>query len=850
MQLLMNTVLTGALIAGGWLGMACARAQSSVTLAEGPTRTTMSVSQSGDLRTYELTSTAELRDNKPAEKRITFSEAKGHARLRTGNVLFDGLYAMAVHEALQNSVAQIKDGAYGKGQPVELEAWQTGEFWTYVWTRDLAYSVHLALAGFDSRRTVNSLLFKTSVLKSSVAGGFTNQIIQDTGSGGSYPVSSDRIVWALGAGETLKYLDGAERENFLKRVYPILCDTIEQDRRLVFDPADGLYRGEQSFLDWREQTYPGWTRDNVLPIAMSKALSVNAADYFLLKTTAGYSSLLGRKTDASRYAAWAGNLKASINEHFFDPEAGLYSTCLLSDGVYDIRVHRYDLLGESLAILFGVADQARAETILKNYPVGSHGPPVVWPQERTVPVYHNQAIWPFVTAYWTKAARQANNPDAVNLGVRSLERLAAFNLSNMENFDFVTGQAEVKGKALNGPVINSRRQLWSVAGYLATMQDVVFGLETSWDGIRFRPFITAEMRNETFPNSDQIELRDFAWQNTRNQVRVHLPPAHSQARGVCAVQRVELNGKNIGDEFATADSLQPANQWDIYLQDPKESQDAAPLRMVDVSNDRALFGPVQPTWDDAQQAGITVQDGRLALHYHHDDAANVLFNIYRDGQLCARGIRQTRWTDPLSADYRDTVHYYAVEAVDSQSGNASHLSPPRCYGTEDQLKVIPARDMQNRGGTLIAGHHFENWGKPGDQLLTRSFKVNRSGHYVIRAEFANGSGPVNTGITCAVKKLEIRKAGCKEALACGYLVMPQSGDWKRWDMSSPVSVSFKAGEEYSICISEDEYSRNMSYLKNNERYTSGPGGGEGSYNHVNIAALHLFQMQSLRVPSL
>ena len=49
---------------------------------------------------------------------------------------------------LQNSVSQIKDGAYGNGAPFKLEAYQTGEFWTYVWTRDLSYSVNLALAWF------------------------------------------------------------------------------------------------------------------------------------------------------------------------------------------------------------------------------------------------------------------------------------------------------------------------------------------------------------------------------------------------------------------------------------------------------------------------------------------------------------------------------------------------------------------------------------------------------------------------------------------------------------------------------------------------------------------------------
>ena len=839
----MNTVLTGALIAGAGLGMVCAMAQNSATLAEDGAQATLSVIEPGDFRTYELTSTAELRDNKPADHRIVFSEPQGHPRVRTGNALFDGLYALALHEALLDCVGQIQDGAYGRGQPLQLDAFQTGEFWTYVWTRDLAYSVHLALAGFDPQRAVNSLLFKASTLKPSVTGGFTNQIVQDTGSGGSYPVSSDRVVWALGAAETLQHLDGAGRDNFLKKIYPVLRDTIEQDRRLVFDPGDGLYRGEQSFLDWREQSYPGWTRDNVLPIAMSKALSVNAAQYYLLTSTAGYARRLGRDADASRYAVWAGNLKASINARFFDPEAGLYGSYLLSDGVFETRVHRYDLLGESLAILLGIADPSQAEDIVKHYPVGPHGPPVVWPEERTVPIYHNQAIWPFVTAYWTKAARKSNNPEAVNLGLRSLEELAAFNLSNMENFDFVTGRAEVKGRALNGPVINSRRQLWSVAGYLAAMQDVLFGLETSWDSIRFRPYLTAEMRNGAFAKSDQIELLDFACRNTRHQVRVHLPPARSGAHGVCPVERVELNGKSIGGAFATAASLQHTNQWDIYLQAPKPRHDGSQLRTVDVTNDRALFGPVQPTWDDARQGGVTVENRRLVLHYRHDDGSNVNFNIYRDGQLCAKGVRQTQWADPLSGDYRDAVHYYTVEAVDRQSGNASHLSPPRCHREADQEEVIPARDMRNRGGTLVGGHHFENWGQPGDELRTGNFKVRRGGRYVVRAEFANGSGPVNTGITCAVKKLEISQAGRREALASGYLVMPQSGDWSRWDLSSPVCVNLKAGEEYAICIREDEYSRNMSCLKSNERYTAGLGGGDRSYNYVNIAALHLLPMQ-------
>ena len=832
-----------------WLGASCLliylgsgmMASGGESLVVGSNRATMTSSQNGDLRNYTLTSTAELRGD-ATNHRAEFSDAPDHARLRTGNVMFDGLYALAVHEAVLNSVARIKDPAYDHDQPIAVNVYQTGELWPYVWTRDVSYSVYLALAQFDPQRAVNSLLFKTSMVKPSVIGGYRHQIMQDTGSGGSYPDSSDRVVWALGAVETLKFLAEAERERFLKQIYPILHDTIEQDRRLVFDPTDGLYRGEQSFLDWREQTYPGWTKDNVLAIAMSKALSVNVADYFLLKKASAYAGRMGLKADEIRYTEWAAELKESINRHFFDPDAGLYSTYLLSDGVNEIRVQRYDLLGESLAILCGVADPAQVEAILKSYPVGSHGPPVVWPQEPTVPIYHNQAIWPFVTAFWIKAARQADEPAAVNAGIRSLEQLAALNLSNMENYDFVSGKAEVKGRRLNGPVVNSRRQLWSVAGYLSMVQDIVFGLETSWDGIRFHPFITAKLRNETFADTDQIELHNFVYQGTTNDVRVHLPPKSAAGEGVCVVSRIELNGRKVGDSFVTRTELHSSNQWDIYLTPPQSSWPAESLREVDMNNEHSLFGPVQPVWDESQNGGINVQDGKLVLHYLPGGATNVVFNIYRDGRLCAASVRKTSWTDADSADYKQRVHYYAVSAVDTVSGNVSHLTPPRCHLEKDQERVIRAANMKNHGGRLVATDHFADWGKPEDTLLAGPFKVERGGYYAIRVRFSNGAGPVSTGITCAVKQLEVCRAGDGKVLVSGHVVMPQSGDWNRWDLSSPIIADLASGERYVIRLREDEVSRNMSYLENNEHYTAWPGGGEAGYNYVNVRALQLINL--------
>jgi hypothetical protein len=815
--------------------------QAGDVFSDGPLRSTIVATETNGLKTYELTSNAELRDHRPPDHRITFSESPGHARIRTGNEMFDGLYALAIAEALQNSVAQIRDGAYGNGEPIALQAFQTGEFWTYVWTRDLAYSAHLALAGFDPERAASSLLFKTSARKASIAGGFANQIIQDTGSGGSWPVSSDRIVWVLGADATLRFLPAAEQKSFLARIYPIICDTLEEDRRILFDPADGLYRGEQSFQDWREQTYPGWTKDNVIAIAMSKALSVNIADFFALRTAASYAQRQGLTEEQKRYATWAAKLKAAINEKFYDRSAGLYSTYILTDSAPGIRAHRYDLLGESLAILTGVADHAQAQSILHHYPVGAFGPPVVWPQERSVPIYHNQAVWPFVTAFWIKAARQAGNAAAVDAGIHSLMRGAAFNLSNMENFDFVTGKAEVKDGILSGPVVNSRRQLWSVAGYLAMVQDVVFGLETAPDGIRFSPFVTSRQRNEMFADSSMLELQNFSDQGKKIHLRVHLPAVQNNGAGVLEIGKIELNGKIISRDFVTAAALEIQNEWDVYLQNPRDGECDETLNLIaDLHDGRAIFGPAEPQWKTIGQDGITVESGLLALHFSCATGSNVVFNIYRNGEICAEKVTVTDWMDPRSGDFTNRTYFYAIEALDAGTGNASHLSPSHFYSSTNDQWEIPARAMENHGGSLADGRCFMDWGKPEHELLVKSFTAQRSGDYVLRTEFSNGAGPVNTGITCAVKKIEVRKNSSGHVVAAGYLVMPQSGDWQRFDLSSIVRARLTAGESYSLRIFEDEYSRNMSYLAQNERYTSWPGGGTNAYNFVNLAAIRLW----------
>ena len=147
-----------------------------------------------------------------------------------------------------------------------------------------------------------------------------------------------------------------------------------------------------------------------------------------------------------------------------------------------------DLLGLSLGILAGVLPPERARRALAAYPMGPAGSPVVWPQEAQQPIYHNRAIWPFVSAYSLRAARQLDDAPRIAAEIRSLMQGAALAGSNMENYELVSQAVHVEEGALSGPVVNSERQLWSVAGYLSMVVEGVFGVQ---DDGRVQPKLPA-----------------------------------------------------------------------------------------------------------------------------------------------------------------------------------------------------------------------------------------------------------------------------------------------------------------------------------------------------------------------
>lgn len=777
-------------------------------------------SATGPHRVYRFSTTSAAHGR--AERSV--AEEQGQPYVRTGNLMFDGLFAMALADARLDEVAQIRDVSFDHGRPVDCTCFESGEKWPYVWTRDISYAVDLGLASVDPRRALNSLLFKTSRIRAEVSNEQLRDatvVAQDTGSGGSWPVSTDRVVWILAAGDMLEQLPATARPALARRIYRIARDTVEQDRRFAFDAYAKLYRGETSFLDWREQNYPARTRDDVSSIAAGYAFSTNVLQVIALERTAQFADEAG-DTRAALYRRWSEDLRRAVNSRFWQPQSGLYSSYLGAEP-NSAPSGSYDLLGLSLAVIHGIADENRAHLILQHYPLSAAGPPVVWPEQSDIAVYHNRALWPFVTAYALRAAIKARHAELAGELVQSLMRGSALSLSNMENFEFLTQQARFEDGELSGPVINSPRQLWSVAAYLGMVENALWGMELHQGRLGISPRLPARLAHELFGEQRAVTLRDYEADGRSLNVTLYLPPVWP-ANGWLEPQSMSLNGRRVTGSIDLR-RLRSGGRNEVHVamravagvpqaiaRIPGEDS-----RLLTAEQKRAVFAPPAPDFLSAKR-----ENAEVTLAWQ-GALPGTTVQIFANGQRISRGASDLHFED-RTPRRRGSVCYSLTQSF-NDTGLASLQSRERCIGAASSVGLTANDGSPTRVVEGVVQH--PDWGSPSQQLRGE-FLPPAAGWYRFVLEYSNPHGPINTGITAAVKTVSAECDGGAEQ--SGSVVMPQMGD-ARWNLSTGFMFEAAAQARCELRVSDGV---NMSYLEHFARYTGGEGGESGALNRADI----------------
>lgn len=621
---------------------------------------------------------------------------------------------------------------------------RTGKEWAGVWTRDISYSIILSMAALQPQVARYSLLRKVNEKK---------RIIQDTGTGGAWPVSSDRMIWAVAAWELYKVTGD---EDWLKESFVIIKNSLDDDLNTLYDPQTGMVKGESSFLDWREQTYPEWMQP--ADIFESENLGTNAVHYEANSVLSRMASLLQDTASAAKYKQIADNIKAGINRYLWMPDHKYYAQYLYGRQ-QKIRSPRSEALGAALCVLFNIADSAQQRQLIANTPVTDYGIPCIYPQIPGIPPYHNNAVWPFVQSFWLWAAAKTANEKMVMESISAIYRPAALFVTNKENFVADNGD-------YSGTEINSSNMLWSLAGNISIVHKVLFGINFQEAGVSFHPYVPESLKGNR-------RLTHYKYRNM--------------------VLDIELEGYGNRIKSFSLDG-KPMREAKI----PATVTGAHAVKII-LANEPVPDQPINKTakHTSPETPRATLLEDRLNWQ---PVAGAAKYKIIGNGEVKAT------ITTPHYTVNDTTFAAYQVIAVD-ESGYESFASEPLVSLKNTQVKIY---ELERFAGAAhypypgFSGTGFSEISRSRNKQISIPITIDQDGIYSIDFRYANGNGPINTENKCAIRSLKI------DNLSAGTFVFPQRGKevWDNWGFSNTLRTSLTKGP-HTLVLSFEPWNENM-----------------------------------------
>jgi len=441
-----------------------------------------------------------------------------YPQLHSSSPAINRAYRIAIGD-LAGNIHPFQDGLLTAPSPVIL----AGLDYDTPWTRDAAINVWngVGLLWPEVGRSTLLAVLENVEGKVRIAGQYW-----------------DAIIWVLGAWAYYRYTGDQE---FLALAYQAAQNSLERFESEEFDPGLGLFRGPAVYGDgvaaYPDRYSPGgtssildWVRFNPQRKAQSgygipmHSLSTNCVYYQACQTAGWMAQSLGLPPNPAHQQR-AAALRQAIQTHFWDPERGQFRYLVDAQGGCDHQ----EGLGNSFALLFGLADDQQAQSIFLHQVITPAGIPCVWP---TYERYHRMGgfgrhsgtAWPFISGFWGEAALLHQRPEIFEHEFQIFTGLINRHAQCAEIYHPLTGEIygglQESGKGSSGYEWEScARQSWTASAYLRMLLFGVLGLDLHSAELRIHPHLPAGL--------DQIEIQGLPYRACRLNMLVTRSPSAS-----------------------------------------------------------------------------------------------------------------------------------------------------------------------------------------------------------------------------------------------------------------------------------------------------------------------------------
>ena len=556
------------------------------------------------------------------------------------------------------------------------------------------------------------------LLRSKVEGGM---ICQDLNGRFTFPVVNDRLIWACAAWQV--YLATGNRR-WLKYAHKVILATVEQIEQVSLCQTMHLVHGCDSYSS-PELQYPRWMQPT--DYYESLRLSTNAIYARCLYVLSLIDEELFLDSE-QHYLAYK-RVKDSINQTMWNESLGRYSSFLI-DEVFARQSNVSCNLAQAACVLFDIADDDRATTLIARTPFYLTGIPTIYPSRHSAPM-GNQAA--FVQGLWNLAAAHADNQMALRYGLAALYRWAAFN-------------------GFGGAAASPQHNLLAACAVAAMSLKITAGITLSPEGIEFNPCV---------PDC-------FAGSKTISGIRYRGATFNLTIVGTgSAIKSFVVDGKPQNTNFLHSDVTGEHNIT-ITLEAPAQPA----TQHVNIS--QPAICPFTP---ELQWTG----DSARIVNFN----SNLTYSVVINNRSFA-GVHEV-FSVPVEEENKPLS---IIHVVARGGGIESQPSQPREFVSPNALTTYPLARFANAGSKLLPAHlskQVVEFSADGINEITISAFAQRAGYYYLDVLYSCGAASVSITPMCQVWVNTHRQ----DVLVLPVLGANQ---WRTFGYSNRIKVALLAGK--------------------------------------------------------